>query len=389
MASRVRFVLLSVAAAFSAAVFSAAALAAATDETAPPAGRIDQLIRDLGSIEYVVRAAATEELTRIGLPAYSALETAARHPDREVRYRSRQVLNIIRHFDQERRLQEFLTGQGTAGPPLPGWTRFQKTYGDGGEQRRLFVEMQRADVGLLSALEDEPRAVTTLLAERMVANQQLRQSSPDQISLGQVAAAFFVAAEPDIRPDSTTLASLFSLCYQPAVRDVLGGDARRELPRKMLGAIITRCEGLDAFQAMNVARQFDMPEGLAAAHNILKAREMRMAPMVQYALITIAKLGDSSHLPLVETPELLADATAVTQFKEGETTYVIQLRDVALATAIVLSKQELKTYFGPSVGPTAGDPHHVFLNARVIGFATEDERSAVFAKWQRYKNSLK
>jgi hypothetical protein len=252
----------------------------------------------------------------------------------------------------------------------------------------LFVEMQRADVQVLLALDEHPRSAADLLAERMVVSQQARQAAPDQISFGQVAAAFFVAAQPDVTLDSQTLASLFSLCYQPAVREALNGGARRELPRKLLGSIISRSEGLDAFQAMNVARQFDMREGLVAASNILKGHETRrMAPMVQYALITLAKLGDESHLPIVNTPQLLSDATQVTQFKEGETTFVIQLRDVALATAIVLSKQDLKSYFGPSAGDTAGDPQNIFLNARVIGFATEDERTAVFAKWFRSKPS--
>ena len=39
-------------------------------------------------------------------------------------------------LDQERRLQAFLSGQETLGPPLAGWARFRKTYGDGSEQRR-------------------------------------------------------------------------------------------------------------------------------------------------------------------------------------------------------------------------------------------------------------
>jgi hypothetical protein len=361
--------------------------AATADETTTPS-RIDQLIRNLASNEYTLREAATEELARIGLPAYTALDAAAKHPDREVRYRSRRVLGIIRHYDQERRLQAFLSGQDTA-PPLAGWQRFRKTYGDGGEQRRLFVEMQRADPQLLMALDEAPRAAADLLAERLVVSQQARPTAPEQITFGQVAAAFFVAAEADVTLDSQPLASLFSLCYQPSVREVLDGAARRELPRKMLGSIISRCEGLDAFQAMNVARQFEMPEGLVAATSILKGQETRrMAPIVQHALITIAKLGDASHLPLVDTPLLLTDVTSVTQFKEGETTYVIQLRDVALATAILLSKQDLKSYFGPAATEAAGDPQNIFLNARVIGFATEDERAAVFAKWSRSKRPL-
>jgi hypothetical protein len=357
-----------------------------SDEVVSLAERVSQLVRQLGSDEFTVRELATEELAKIGLPAYAALEAAAKHPDREVRYRSRRVLGIIRQFDHERRLEAFLSGTEAGEAPLPSWSRFQRTYGGGPEQRKLFVDMQRADPELLAAFEVNPRSAGDVLAQRMVESQQARQIGPNSLTFAQVAAALFVAAEPDVTVPSQALAGLFSQCFQPAVREALDGVTRREIPRKMLGAIVSRCEGLDAFQAMTVARQFDLPEGIVAAMNILKGQETkRMAPMVQYALITIAKLGDASHLPMVDTPQLLADITPVTQFKENETTYVIQIRDVALATVIRLNKQDLKSFFGPLPNQSLDDPQNVFLNARLIGFASEAERNAVFAKWAKWK----
>src|SRR5437868_1989994 len=80
-------------------------------EKLPTADKIAHLITDLGSEEYTVRESASEELTRIGLPAFAALEAAANHPDREVRYRSQRVLGIIRRHDIERRLEAFLSGK--------------------------------------------------------------------------------------------------------------------------------------------------------------------------------------------------------------------------------------------------------------------------------------
>ena len=97
--------------------------------------------------------------------------------------------------------------------------------------------------------------------------------------------------------------------------------------------------------------------------------------MVQYALTTIAQLGDESHLPLVETDKLMHDASQVAQFQENDTTYVIQLRDVALATAILLSKQDLRAYFDIPPNQSLTEPQMIFLNARLIGFtATKAHR---------------
>lgn len=357
----------------------------AAAEKLPPADHIARLIADLGSEEYTVRESASDELARIGLPAFSALETAANHPDREVRYRSQRVLGIIRKLDNERRLEAFLSGKDDAEDyPLPGWTRFHKTYGSGLDQRKLFVEMQRADAELLRALEENPRRAAETLAQRTFQVQQAMQPGSPPVSLAQVSVSLFVAAEPDVTLPGQSLSSLFSQCYQPAIREAIDNGARREIPRKMLGTIISRCEDLAAFQAMTVATQFKLPEGIIPATKILKNHDgLRTAPLAQHALIAIAKLGDASHLPLVETDKLLRDATQVAQFKENETTYIIQLRDVALAAAVVLSKQDLKSFFEVPPNQPLHDPQMIFLNPRLIGFASEEQRAAVFSKWEK------
>jgi hypothetical protein len=81
----------------------------------------------------------------------------------------------------------------------------------------------------------------------------------------------------------------------------------------------------------------------------------------------------------------MRDVTPVGQFQENGTTYVIQLRDVALAAAVVLSKQELRTYFDIPREQAITDPQMIFLNARWIGFSSERQRAAVFAKWRNSK----
>src|SRR5262245_45371624 len=97
----------------------------------PPADRVAQLIADLGSNAFSDREHASEELARIGLPAFSALEAALKHPDREVRLRSDRVLKLIKTHDTQRRLDAFLHGQeGSDDFQLPAWGRFRKGYGD-------------------------------------------------------------------------------------------------------------------------------------------------------------------------------------------------------------------------------------------------------------------
>jgi hypothetical protein len=379
-------------------VVSAALAAGLSAADRPPARprveRINELIARLGSDEFTAREAATEELSKIGLPAYAALEAAASHPDREVRFRSQRVLNLIRQHDQERRLDAFLSGQDDAEEyPLPGWTRFRKKYSDDGQARRLFVEMQRADPELLKAIEDSPRRAMELLIHRMAQTQQAMQSGTQQITVGQVAAELFVCAEEDVPPlPFQSVNSLFSQCFQPTIREIINAGSRGGIPRKMLGTIVARSEDFSAYQAMSVANQFKLREGITPATHALKNYEsnrLSIGNMVQYALTTIAQLGDESHLPLVETDKLMHDASQVAQFQEHDTTYVIQLRDVALATAILLSKQDLRAYFDIPPNQSLTEPQMIFLNARLIGFTSDEKRSAVFARWAKYKATQK
>jgi hypothetical protein len=355
--------------------------------------RVAVLVSQLGDDDFFVRETAGEELTRIGMPALTALEAAARHSDREIRYRSRRILGLIRQLDQERRLEAFLEGkEDPTGYALPGWGRFQKSYGDDAVSRALFVEMQRADSDLLQAIETSPQAAAEVLSLRVAQDQQARQSGA-RVSAGQAAATLFVAAEEDVALPAQTQLMVLQQCLQQGFRELLAQSSKKTLPRKMLASIIVHSEDWAAYQAMHVAMQYDMPEGLAPATKILSNPGERVAHMIQPALMTVVKLGDASHVPLVE--KLLDDKTTVskiqeTVMKEGKnvaTNYEMQLRDSALAAVILLSKQDLTDFFDvpEQQRQLLTEPQMIFYNPRLIGFASEEQREAVFEKWTKFK----
>ncbi|MBW8885535.1 MAG: hypothetical protein JF612_12350 [Planctomycetia bacterium] len=130
--------------------------------------------------------------------------------------------------------------------------------------------MTRADAELMRAIEENPRRAAESLVVRVHQAQQAMQFSAQMASLGQVAASLFVAAEADVTVPTITLSGLFSQCFQPGVREAIDSGSRREVPRKMLGTIISRTDDLTAFQAMSVASQFKLPEGIVPATRVLK-----------------------------------------------------------------------------------------------------------------------
>lgn len=82
---------------FSKALTAAVAVAALGGAFAQDDGRIDDLIRRLGSDDFAARERAQAELVRIGAPALQKLKTAMQDPDPEISLRSRQIVEQIRH----------------------------------------------------------------------------------------------------------------------------------------------------------------------------------------------------------------------------------------------------------------------------------------------------
>jgi hypothetical protein len=353
------------------------------------AATIKRLVDGLGSDEFAERESATEQLSRIGLPAFKAVEEASQHSDREVRYRAERILVRIRQLDLQRRLDAFLRGsEATDDYSLPGWTRFKKHFGDQPKSRAVFVDLTKADPELLQALESGPKNAVEVSANRVIQYQQLAalQQVPGQSSLqlsfGQVGALVFVSAEDDVTLNQTTSQAIFGLCNQQSMVEAATSAGRDEIPRKLLANLIVKSEDWGAYQAMALARRLNMKEGLIPAEKILKGN--RQPHMAYYALATIASMGNDSHLPLIE--KLFTDQNVVTQMHEKDKViYKIEVRDAALAAALFLTKQDLKAYFPVREGQTIGDPQQVLTNPRIIGFADEAKRTETFKKWQDYR----
>src|SRR5436190_2053031 len=80
-----------------------AVLAGLTAEAAEPdAGKIDRLVRQLGSDNFREREAASKRLEEIGEPALGALRKAAHSRDAEIRHRAAAVIEAVASRDRSR-----------------------------------------------------------------------------------------------------------------------------------------------------------------------------------------------------------------------------------------------------------------------------------------------
>ncbi len=341
------------------------------------------LVRQLGDESFEARQRATLRLARLGLPAKAALLVGLKSDDAEVRTRCRRVLAIVLDLDLKSRIEAFAADRdGKQQHDLPGWERYQQLVGNSATTRELFVEMQRSESDLLEAQAAAPDQVGPLMQARCEQLQQRafggNHAQRGQISLGSVAALFFVSTHPDVTVSDQMISYLHTFSYQQSVQGAMR-DAEQAVPiKKLIGAWIAKPSGSpNAYQNFMLALQFDLREGLAPALAML--RDGGAQPHIaQYALLLIGKFGSRADMAVV-TP-LLTDENLLGSLSINNKEVRTELRDVALAVAVHVTGQDLGAF---GFEHLQKNPQMVF-QPMTAGFSTPAKREAAFKKWNEW-----
>jgi hypothetical protein len=369
--------LLTLAAAWGGAADAPARSATAADRYAEAAA----LVRKLGDERFATRELATTQLIQMGLAAHRALEEGRRQADREIRFRCERILSIVEDMDFQRRLAAFVAGRSGEECGLPCWRRFREAFGGEAEARALFVEMQKAEYKLLEAVERGPEGVAKLAELRCVTLQQ-SQNTARQVPLGSVVALLFAGTTADVTLPMQAQNALSSFCYQQAVIEAMNDAGKAKLLRPLLGAWVKCGEGWAAQQNMSLAIRYDLKEGLVPAIKVIQAQGNQPYLRMQ-GVMTVVKLGDSSHLALLES--LLEDTAKCSVQRVNNVQFETQIRDVALAAILVMKKQDPKQFGFDRFQdvPQSG------INVSTVGFENDEKRNQALAKWREFKKQEK
>ena len=361
----------------------------AIDDWAAAQSRDDDLramVERLGADSYAVRDQAERTLIEGGLAAQAHLMTARNSPDAEVRYRARRILDHVVGIDFQMRLTAFIRDdKGRFEHNLAGWRQYRELAGNTAASRRLFAEMQLAEAPFLQAIESKPTDAEFEMkaccdrVHEMISHYE--PGMPRAAQLPHVASLFLTGARSDVAISSELAIMVGNLTIQPVVHaEIVTGDEASPM-RRLLAAWVARNPGDDARSTktnMMLALRFEMREGLAAA--VALAQDASVAPQIkQYALILIAKYGDTSHVPLAEA--LLDDATLFQTRPVGGGELSTQLRDVALAALVLITKQPPKEYGLDSLPAN----NVTIFNSTSIGFLSDEDRHAAHAKWRAWR----
>jgi hypothetical protein len=349
-----------------------------------PSRQISSLVEQLGNEDFAVRENASRKLLLAGMEAIDALSKGSRDPDREVRYRCLRIMRLIKENDFRRRLQQFAKGD-LPETPLPGWEKFEKLLGNSSETRDLFVDMQRAEPELMIAVDQGAASTTNALTLRTqkldVANRIYRY----RLTTGDIGALLFAAGDERVEVPSAATSTINRFCTIHGFASSASLGSHKQLMRQLLGRWVLRGEGWSAYRAMELARKFGLTEGLAPAESILRS-DMNQTNAKQYAILTIAKLGDKNQVPLLRS--LLDDPTVCStqRFQRNKENVQLQgqLRDVALAGLLHLLDQDPLDFGFDRKLATHSE---TVFQVNTIGFINQQQRAAAFKKWEAFEGN--
>jgi hypothetical protein len=342
-----------------------------------------QLVEQLGSDAFRYRQRAERELAAMGLPAKNALLEGLTSRDAEIRDRCRRLLVVVLEQDYQARVSAFAADtQGLHDHHLPGWERFRQLAGETAASRQLFVEMQRAESKLLELATADPDAASETLLQRCEELQQFNSRQMDNegrsLSLGNIAAAFFVGSDPRVPVNDRVASFLYNFSYQPVLQTAISGRVRGEPLKRILGAWVDRTASSNhAYQGMVLSIQYDLREGLKPAVSMLK--QVSSPPhFVQFAIVVVGRFGGKEHLPLLEA--LLENKSALVTQNVGGQQLSCEVRDVALATLVYLTKQDHKAYGFNHLQKNS----QMLFNANTVGFPNAEARAEAIRKWKTW-----
>ena len=335
---------------------------------------IADLVMRLRAPSFRERLQAESDCRVTGPAAIPALMKALQSPDPELRRRAQQLIEQIEEDGLADLIEAFLVpGSATT---LPGWPLVADMVEDTPEFRAAYAEILRGNSRLAHALSHPSLLAAELL--RQIQNAGMPSGSvPQRISTPNASAVLLML----IHPEANHLAGSANLSVQTIRQGVVQG-VNETAPGQLLQALLTRWVVTSrtgtAFDRLSIAWQLSLPESVTPALEML---EQKGSPhQLQIAFLAIIRFGGAPEMAAVETRLEDAQVLNIGRGPDNQPNGSTQLRDQALATLIVMNKQD-PTQFGLKALPVDVSKN---VTALVVSFENEAQREAAFEKWRNW-----
>jgi hypothetical protein len=369
-----------------------------------------ELVRKLGSEEFAEREEAHREIAGMGRYARAALLDGVHNdPDPEVRFRAARLLPRASAEELKARIDTFLAdADGKYEHDLPGWHRLRATVRGEWKMfgwtytarpkadkaaRELFIEFVRAPGGLhlLTAMngpaEEFARAVATRKQEvspsRLVRPGVAVQHTP---ALAEVAVVVFADSQVPARHATAGRTMLTSAVSASGMYSALLGADDRAVALKavMTGWFDSRTDPLEMYYAFNLASQMNNPDAVGRLATRLMTAPGVPSAYKNIALSAVVRQKMTDQIPMLE--KLFADTSTIAshvQIVNGmRVIKPVEVRDAALAAAVVLSGQNPSDY-GFDAFPAGVNGNFSSVWAKM----TDEKRPEAQEKWAKWRKA--
>ncbi len=341
--------------------------------------RCRELIEQLGHPEYARREEAEDALAEMGIDILPELKKAEKHHDLEIQIRASRLTYEVWQRDLDRQLTAFLNfPKETNDISLSGWDRFKSSMGDSKSSRQLFASMQLKERELFLKSSGSDAGFRDAVVDRVTRVQtELRTRRPAKVSYETTAALLFLAADERIDLSDQMMAIVGSLIRYDDFRSKMASGNQAPQMKKLLGYWLSVPDKQGKYYRISIATQ---QKSGAAIQPALELIEQGGNPsQISYACAYVGMHGGKQHLPRLR--RLFDQKNVIYTSRKGDKVVATtQIRDVALMSSILLTKQNMKNYgFHGTVPRTTS----LYL-ARRNGFESEAQRNVAFKKWDAW-----
>ncbi len=345
------------------------------DEPAAANNRAAALVKQLHDRSFKVRERASRELVDLGPAAVPALRVGCKDTDPEVRRRCQALLPLALKRDRDRLLDKLLADKNAGEDyALPGWKRYREIVGKETAARRLYVDMVRVHGDLLKAADDDPSQ-----AANQVTQMVQRFQSTGIRSLVDVGALALAGASPKVGQRGFPYAALCPL-LETHWPSLIGEPTQKQHLRPLLEDVMRR--SIDAGQtqgALRLGLRLKLKGTAEFAAKQLKQKNANSGDRGMAAYV-LGKIGGKQHLRLLES--LLNDRAQFSSFSTGGVSGTTEVGDVALASLVRLTEQDLHAYQYPAANL---DEESLRIHAAaILGFPSDAVRAESKAKWKAW-----
>jgi hypothetical protein len=384
-----------------------------------------ELVRQLGSEQFTEREEAEAALAKMGRYARPALlEGVNTDPNQEVRARCSSLLPKANALDLQARLDVFLADvEGKFEHDLPGWNQFRATVcqdwklfgydiptnrGLEKAARGVFAELVSTTINrqvVMAASGPREELGSLAMARRlelyyqkyprtmMIGGRVVRSTTTSRDpTVEDLAALMFVETVVGSRaaPRTTSMSNLItSSGYVEAVQST--GDRGKVLRAIAAAWVESRRDPIEMYQIVNIAGNLGLSEEGCRLGIRLLTTPGAAGTYRGMAAGSVARLGNKDHIPLLD--KALKDTTVAYTVRSNATvgrpinereTHDVQVRDMALAVAVIVSGQKLEDYgFVDNLRASGGISGNTYTYSRF--YIPDDQRQAMHDKWKEWQ----